>query len=182
MPHNRWVVVPEEAFLHQSGLFSPDAVTEAPLPDPLPTETLDKEIRPTPEPESPKQGKGRNLIQVVANDQSKWLHQLPSSFQTDGFRLLAILEKHDNFSYKPDGTITINGHPVQGYDLSQFLQTACVPFHKGQLPPAVHDFLRDSGITRLRNHLVKIRPKWIKRYAWKPSTMETRQGLSRQTP
>ena len=189
MSHNRWVIVSEESFdqgplttlpKEQPETKPTELIEEAQDPPASPSNSLEapeEVIEPEGVSELLQESKPREFGDIVGGTVAASLQELPPSFRQGGVHLLAELEKYPEFAISDDGTVKIGGKTLVGYRLAKFLRTTCVPFNKEALPPAVYSFLRDKGIKKLRNHLIKIRPKWIKRYSWKPSTTETRQGL-----
>ena len=193
MSHCRWVVVAEDCFdqlrqLQPEALTSPEkaaAAETAPqsltepraqdpeppnhqpekIPDPLPPpEPVEK----TREPETkPEEHTETHEVEEV----EEWTSSLPPSFRDEGKKLLAKLTQTEGFHVSETGIISLDGVPIEDYPISSFLRTTCIPFNRSPIPIELQEWLRDKGMTKFRNHLAIIRPKWIKRYSWRESTM-----------
>ena len=100
----------------------------------------------------------------------KWINQLPVSYRQSSERFLRQLEATGEFKVGEDGEIIIKGASVPNLNISTFLRITCIPFHKGQLPEIVRQWLRKKAI-KVRNHKVKLAPNWINKFVSKKSTM-----------
>ena len=81
-----------------------------------------------------------------------FLHKLP--------RLLCL----ENFSITSRGIVEVDGQAVKDFSLSQLLRTACVPFHKPDLPLVIEDLLRKANLQIFRNHKLRLRDPWRSAY------------------
>lgn len=108
----------------------------------------------------------------------KWVEELPPSFRREGLRLLKQIDQAKGFSVDSKGFIYLDKKLVENYSISDFLRVTCIPFHKGEIPNPLKEWLKTNQITKFRNHLATIRPAWTKRYSWRKSTMGTRQEPS----
>ena len=104
------------------------------------------------------------------------IESLPPTYRQEGSRLLNQLHLSKDFLLGDKGEIYIHGKVVPEYSLEKLIRTLCIPFHKGKVPRVLQEFLKEQGLTKFRNHLVKLMPVWEKRYSWRESTMETRRG------
>lgn len=104
------------------------------------------------------------------------VQNLPPSFRQEGDRLFKHLSDSEGFRLGTNGEIYIHGNLIPDFFFENLLRTLCIPFHKGVIPQVIQAFLKEVGLTKFRNHLVKLKPVWEKRYSWRKSTMETRQG------
>ena len=107
---------------------------------------------------------------------NKAVQSLPFSYRQYGGRLLNNLTSSKDFTLGDAGEIYIHGKEVENYSIEKLLRTLCIPFHKGSVPMVLLAFLKELGLTKFRNHLVKPMPVWEKRYSWRESTMATRRG------
>ena len=116
------------------------------------------------------------LVESVENtDFSEWFAVLPASFRKDCNKLLENLLNTEGFKISNKGELVINSNPIPNYHITDFLRTVCIPYNKGQLPLQLQEWFRNHNITKFRNRLVAIRPKWVKQYSWRKSTEAQRQ-------
>lgn len=198
----KWVVVSEDSFNQlcdkltnnigptDSNKPEPSLIADPQNPQPEPTNPID----PNPalpldhpnQPEQPLKENSDNILENSAKEPSerdletlvpghKWVSELPPSYRREGLRLLKLLNEAGGFNVDLDGVVSIDNNLIENYNITKFLRTTCVPFHKGEIPLPLQKWLKMKKITKFRNHLVTMRPDWVKRYSWRRSTTENPQ-------
>lgn len=117
---------------------------------------------------------GPRLVEEIIPEH-RWLSALPPSFRSKGRKLLVQLQEAGGFAISNTGQISINNTAVEDYDIGTLLRTLVIPFHRGQLPQQIEEWLRSKNMTKFRNHLIKIRPRWEPLYNLRASTMDAHQ-------
>jgi hypothetical protein len=169
----RWVVVSEDSFNELCKKTTrPETESESipPKHSASPsTPTVPEDQRPSsPTVEAHTQAENRSVKDLLP--EHAWIEQLPPSYRREGLRLLRQLEATGTFDVDPDGGILIDGKLIPDYNITTFLRTASIPFHKGEFPPLLREWLRQQPEIKLRNHLARIRPVWVKKYDSRRST------------
>lgn len=195
MSHARWVVIAEDCYRDLTNVVPEAAKEAAPVEnreevasvveEPVKEEPVKEE--PVEEEQSPEK-KVEEAIETPENVQTieiektrtnlDWISSLPPSYQKEGQEFLRKLTESPGFSISSGGIVEIEGVPLDNYSITDLLRTACIPFNKSTIPLRLQDWLRETGITTFRNHLLKILPKWQNRYSWRVSTMAGRKVAS----
>lgn len=197
MSHCRWVVIAEDSFKELSESKKSVKAAEDGAEDTLPgstqqsdtasASTPERKHSPTPPPHPPPQppphypATGVKETQVGEKDFSgghTWSLELPPSFWSIGLKLIEDLKSLGEFSIADDGSISVNGHQIPGYHISEFLRTTCIPHHQGRIPLRLQHWLLDKKMTKFNNHLIHLNSRWKPLYSWKASTLGKRQGHS----
>ena len=183
MSHCRWVVIAEDCFeqLQKTKRTpSPSRSQSKPLSQepPVSSEQEEQKVeeRPQTEPKTPE--REATPIEEPTSREDRWLQSLPPSFQEIGRQFLEKILEQDDFEVTDKGLILIGREPVPDLAIDQLLRTTCIPFHKGPLPLALQDWFRKKKMTTFQNQLVKILPKWEKRYSLRASTLARMQAPS----
>lgn len=136
----------------------------APASDPLPTVTAPA-VEPAAFEEEEENG----------SPDPPWLADIPNGFKKDAANFIAKLVDKGGFEISDSGHLIIDGRRLN-FLAGDFLRTTNVPYNKGQLPAEVESWLRSKNVTKFRNPILKIRPKWEKVYSWRKSTTAKRAG------
>ncbi len=170
MSHCRWVVVAEECFDQLRQLS--DKVCETDKGVEEVGKEAEREAEKEVEKEVPIEEPAAEQVAEKPESQAEkvdWTKDLPHSFQKVGAKLLESLQVQ-GLTVADSGVISIDDKPVEGYSIETFLRTTCVPFHQGNFPMPLSNWLRSKGIVKFRNQLATIRPAWKKRYSLRKST------------
>ena len=106
---------------------------------------------------------GERTVEALVPEH-KWLNQLPPSYRQSGLQLLRKLADTGEFKVSDEGIISVQGRPIENYNITNFLRTTCIPFHKGDIPQPIQEWLRQHKEIKFRNHLAKVRPAWVNKY------------------
>ena len=182
----KWVVIEESVYLDLISSLETksgervDKVKEKELGEEVVADIIEEEVLPEAKveeaivEEDPKEVEEE--VKLEDNLDNKAVQSLPPSYRLEGAKLLGILLDSRDFLLGDRGDIYIRGKQIENYSLEKLLRTLCIPFQKGVVPRVLLTFLKEIGLTKFRNHLVKQRPEWEKRYSWRESTMVTRRG------
>ena len=111
-----------------------------------------------------------------ATEPPKWTSNLPPSYQKDASRFLEDLESRGDFRVDTKGHLVLDGRKIN-YLVGDFLRITHIPYNQGTLPVEVETWLRGHNMTKFRNPLLKIRPKWKSMYPLRRSTRAKRKGV-----
>ncbi len=177
MSHCRWVIIAEESFdqlrqlkpTQEVGTDPGSPVGEPPVIEaPPPDEEPVKEPVEEPHVEEPPVEEQRE----PTLEELDWTSDLPPSYRKEGAQLLQRLQEA-GLQVSDTGVVSVSGQSMPDYHIGTLLRTTSVPFHRGQIPLQLQEWLRTKGMVKFRNHLATIRPQWRKRYSLRTSTTAT---------
>lgn len=88
------------------------------------------------------------------------LSSLPKSAQKSAQTLFDKLVKLDSFGVDLEtGAISLNGEPLNNYNLQKLLLATCKKSASNTLPIPLRVYLRKNGFTKFRNPLIKLNLK-----------------------
>lgn len=151
--------------------------SEVPPTEPQASENFDELGSDKLEQKPEKVEEGRSVEDIIPKQ--RWLANLPPNFRKTGLEVLEQLLAAEGLQVEPIGTLSIDNEPVFDFDIGTLLRTLVLPYHKGQLPPAVEAWLREQDMTTFPNQNLKIRPAWRPLHNLRPSTRATHREPSK---